>query len=201
MRRRSWVLLLVLVVVAFVPSGRVRAGDSPSKQDRGAFVGFSAGSALWHHDFPFGGYGELDDEDLGWKLFAGYQLTRHFALGGEWVDFGQLGDERLGAEASGSHLVATGLFPVAERHVLWAQLGLFAWNEEYRTSTPQRRFRFDRSGTSASLGIGYTGYVVGRRLGLRVEWVRFFSMGTQEHEFYEPTDRDLVSLGVIWNFR
>lgn len=128
-----------------------------------------------------------DETDTGWKLFAGYQVNRNFAIEAGYVDLGRAGlsstftgpvagTARGDGRATAWHVDAVGILPLNGSLALLGRVGIVA--SETRVSvggTPAGLIasaaRKDRE-TSYKLGLGLS-YDLTRTLGVRGEWERF----------------------------
>ncbi len=97
--------------------------------------GFYAGAGL--------GLTQIEDEDqgvsfednpLGWRLLAGYELNENFALEGSYVNSGTAEDTVLGenveVELSAFTFSAVGLLPVSDMVKVFGKLGFYSGEQE-----------------------------------------------------------------------
>jgi len=127
--------------------------------DSGWFIGAAAGQS------DIDASGVTFDEDSSYKLLAGYDFTRHWAIGVEYVDLGDFDVETLlGAplpagvtsslEADGFNFFGMFTYPVNDTFGVFAKAGLFYWDIEASASGPGGVARVDDDGTDFSLGLG-----------------------------------------------
>lgn len=124
------------------------------------------------------GQGEVGSEDdLGYKIFGGYQFHRNFAAE---LGYGFLLDKD-NAEVTVLELVAVGMWPLGNNFHLLGKLGFANWEIDSRVGSTD--------GTDLTWGVGAQ-FDIGRNLGLRAMWQR-----------YEADEEiDFLNVGVIWKF-
>src|SRR5918992_3831300 len=78
-------LAVAVLLGSTLAAGRVLA------QETGFYVGGALGPSTFK-EFCAGGPSVLacDDKDMGWKLFGGYRFSRHFAVEGTYIDWGEV---------------------------------------------------------------------------------------------------------------
>jgi OOP family OmpA-OmpF porin len=132
-----------------------------------------------------------DEEDTGWKLYAGAQLNKNAAIEFGYGDFGEVRATAAGGSAtveSTSLFVAfVGIAPLGETVNLLGRIGFHRWDIEAVGTAGQA----DDSGTDLTFGFGAS-FGLGKAAALRAEWERY--------EF-EGDDVDLLSLGVTFNLQ
>lgn len=137
MTRSIYAVLAVpfLAVFLLVTSGTASAGS-----DSGLYVGASVGSSQldYDDDLPDVGEVEFDDDDTGYKIFAGYNLGLiplvDLAVEGAYVDFGDFKGEVGGTGGNkldvngwtGAGLAGIKLGPVG----LFAKAGFINWDSD-----------------------------------------------------------------------
>ncbi len=149
----------------------------------GAYIGLGAGSAdydgnLFHVD--------VDDDDLGWKIFGGYRFNRFLGLEAAWLDLGEVSGRNYKVETTGFSFQGVASLPMGPVFSAFAKLGAIAWKQDNRVIGQNR----DRSGTDVSWGFGGQLRLFDNRLGIRLEWERFES----------DLSVDLISLGASYHF-
>lgn len=180
----------VVAVTLFSLSGAVFAGS-----ESGLYVGASVGSASvdYTDSDPDVGDIDFDDDDVGYKIFAGYNLGMipivDVAVEGAYVDFGEfkgdinnVGDNKL--EVTGWTLAAlagANLGPVG----LFGKVGAINWDGDLDTSLGSA----SDDGTDPLYGVG----------------AKFQLMSIQvraEYELFdlEDSDIDFFSVGAAWTF-
>lgn len=159
----------------------------------GAHLGGGWGQATYEVD---GGSARTDAEDSGYKLYAGYRVTRWFGVEAAYTDLLDGHEAAMGYEFDlavryGS-VAAVGLLPVHPRLELWAKLEAARWSADVilddGLSPPLDR---SASGTDLGYGIGFDWFPL-PRFGIRGEWERF--------DFGNVEKLDYLSFGVIFRF-
>jgi OOP family OmpA-OmpF porin len=154
------------------------AGAMAQQADTGWYLGASIGQA------------DLDiDKDTAWKILAGFQLNRTFAVEVGYTNLGEV-SEGVGplsaeAEATAWEVVGVGKFPVANQLSVYGLAGIAMTKVEGRIlGVP-----FDDDSTELTFGFGAQ-YDFSRNVGIRAQWQRY---GADE-------DVDVISLGVVMKF-
>lgn len=194
--------------------GALLAASSAAIADTGWYLGASWGGTSFNHgveDFSDGslGGGRVDDTDSGWKLYAGYQWTRHLALeagytildndyDGETTLFNSVSDgsgPRFAQGGVGVDLdeprslfaTAVGILPLGKRTAFRAKAGVHSWETDLTIFDSDGIREVGESGTEPIVGLGVV-HGLSRRWALRAEWERFLDI--------VDDDIDLFSLGV-----
>lgn len=151
-----------------------------------------------------------DDEDVGYKLFGGYQLNRNFAVEAGFFDLGHFGytattspGGTLAGDISvrGLNLDLVGTLPLTDKLSALGRLGVTSARTEgtfsasgaarvpYANPSPSRR------DTNAKFGLGLA-YQFTESLAMRVEAERYRindAVGNKGHA-------DMVSVGLVYTF-
>ena len=150
----------------------------------------------------------VDDEDLGWKGFWGYNFNKYMAIEGAYVDLGEVdGDFTVTApvpgvgksviEVDGFTVLGIGQYPVLERVDLFAKVGAYFWDAEGRitlnSGMNEAAFETDEDGTDLVYGAGAV-YEFTEHVAVRAEWERYSDVGDDEN------DVDFLSIGIEFNF-
>ena len=95
-RSRAAVVLVALLAMPFVPTSELRADERVCSNSNGEFQKCwyaGAGLGLTHVDpeGQAGGWSTNDDQDSGWRLFAGYQFKPLWSVELAYVDGGEAG--------------------------------------------------------------------------------------------------------------
>jgi OOP family OmpA-OmpF porin len=168
-------------------------------QDVGFYVGGSLGYSTVDLDtgsLAAAGMTTLssDDNDTGWKLFAGYQFHRNFAVEGTYYDFGKFSANgvvtgtadpaSVSTRLKGWGLAGVGILPLQQNFSLFGKLGGF-WSDSKASATAGRfAAAVDDSSSEWLLGVGVS-YNFSRNVGVRAEaeWVgsdtALYSVGLQ----------------------
>ena len=230
--RTSGVLSLAILSATFAPIAVAQVGaGGPGGSGGGASgPGAMAGHSGWYGGFSIGqsraniedaritngllGAGftstsiSKDERDTGYKVFAGYQINRNFALEGGFFDLGRFGFTATTAppgtlngsiKLRGLNLDAVGMLPIADRFSVFGRVGL---------NYAQARDSFSGTGlvtvTNPSPTKSQTNYKAG--LGLQYDFSTTLGMRL-EAERYRVNDAvgnrgdiDVFSLGLIYRF-
>lgn len=118
-----------------------------------------------------------NEEDVGFKIFGGYQFTRNLAAE---IGYGMLFDKN-DVEITALELVAVGIFPLANQFSLIGKLGLANVEADTRFGSEDK--------TELTYGFGVQ-FDMSRNLGLRALWQRY---DTDE-------EVDWITIGALWRF-
>lgn len=199
-RRRLWRAALVSggCALAFA-AGPVLAGNF--------FVGTTLG------EVDIGDYelesvsSDLDDTDFGYRVFAGWRFNKYFAIGGGYVDLGEL--EARGnsidepnftdtIEADALEAWVAGFLPISERFSLFGTLGAFNWDQEVDYADDNGTFSGDSDGTGMTYGVG-ANYAITERFGVHAAYSWYPEVGDLDDTGHE-NDRDFYGIGFTWLF-
>lgn len=218
--RRRFGQLPVALMLAFLLSGG-GLFPRPAQADDGSwYMGVSVGASKSAADaaeldanlaaLGYSTTSTLDDTDIGWKLFGGYQWNPNLAVEAALVDLGQVTSRISGNfgdldafvadvarvhpySARGISASIVGELPVAQRFRLFGKVGLFFWDADIdaRFEVGGQPISFDsKQGVDPVFGAGVK-YHINKKMALRVEWERY------------EIDRDsvqLLSAGVEYRF-
>ena len=118
-----------------------------------------------------------NEDDIGFKIFGGYQFTRNIAAE---LGYGMLFD-KSDVEVTALELVAVGMFPIANQFSLIGKLGLANVEVDNPGAADDK--------TEITWGIGVQ-FDVSRNLGVRALWQRY---ETEE-------SLDWLAIGAVWRF-
>lgn len=183
----SAVAVSFLAVFLLMISSTASAGS-----DSGIYVGASVGSSQldYDDDLPDVGDVDFDDDDTGYKIFAGYNLGLiplvDLAIEGAYVDFGQFKGEVGGARNdeldvtgwTGAGLAGIKLGPVG----LFAKAGFINWDSDADLVG-------DDDGTDPLYGVG-----------ARITLFSFQVRAEYERYDLDRFDIDYFSLGAAFTF-
>lgn len=167
--------------------------------DTGFYVGGSVGWAYMDvepskfvDDSPFDDF-NFDDDDFGYKVFAGWQILSLLAIEGGYVDFGEVEDStpvgRTRVSTDAWDLFVVGNVPLGFVD-LFAKIGVVDYDTEVKLRGDSQSFNGDESGTEAAYGIG-----AALELGsfaVRGEWEYF--------DASELKDLSMFSVGLTYQF-
>ena len=156
----------------------------------------------------------LDDSDTGFGATLGYQVNENFAAELSYVDLGdvsyQASNEQanpanetltLDTSAAGPVFSLLGILPIGERWGIYGRAGLALMDSEGEATATvgdvTDRISDSTNGSNLVAGAGVN-YAVSDRFGLRLEWDRYFDVGSEE--IVGESDIDLFSLGLRYNF-
>jgi OOP family OmpA-OmpF porin len=146
-----------------------------------------------------------DDTDTGWKVFAGYQFMKFFAVEGAYTNLGEAtahsiitapvaGTVDTTVETEAWTVSALGILPLGDSFSLFARLGVNFWNADISAvgtgGGVTAAVSEDDDGTDMVYGVG-AAYRFTKNLSVRGEWERYA---------LDDADVDLWSAGVSWNF-
>lgn len=199
--------------------GLTEYGDAPMEalDPTGIYMGFGIGQAKvndwaqYSADFVNSSFGAPapvsdDDQSLGFKVFAGYQLNKYFGVEGGFVDFNDVrasstvaGPARSAyttAENDAWTLAAVGTLPVTKSVSVFAKLGASSWSSDLKTITT------NATGLTASTTEGSNGYDVFYGLGVSYAIVENMIDLRAEVERYkfDNLDIDLMTAGLAVKF-
>jgi OOP family OmpA-OmpF porin len=118
------------------------------------------------------------DDDIGFKIFGGYQFTRNIAAE---IGYGMLFD-KSDVEVTALEFVGVGLVPIAPQLSLMGKLGLANVEVDSRAGS--------RDKTELTWGIGVQ-FDMSRNLALRALWQRYET---------DPDELDWFAIGAAWRF-
>ncbi|MEH6592647.1 MAG: outer membrane beta-barrel protein [Halioglobus sp.] len=168
-----------------------------------------------------------DFDDLGWKLYGGYQFNKYIGLEAMYSELGSFGREaRLtGAvglfspaklveetEVEGYGLSLVASYPFSPSFSAFAKAGAFSWETDTKgdlgiqTGTvcaificaPVARVnKYSLDDSGIDPMYGLGMVYLLKGWGVRLEWERFTGLG---HGFESETDMDLITMGVEYRF-
>lgn len=132
---------------------------------------------------------EIEANDIGYKVFGGYNFSRYFAVEAAYFDSGVLTDELFGFDLEfgldGFLASAVGRVPVSDAFSLFARLGVASYDSKVSFGFDSQRDH--QSDLSYAAGGELT---FGERWGLRIEF-----------ESIDISDGDFYMLGVSGLYR
>jgi OOP family OmpA-OmpF porin len=174
---------------------------------QGAYVGASAGTSRADVVCDLNVSCTSDDNDTGFKVFAGFEFAPEIAVEAAYVDLGEasisgqdtgfVGATRFTFETSGVNVAAVASLPMSNTFAFNAKAGLFLWNLDATATDATGSSTLGESGTDFMVGLGGT-INFAPQVALRLEWEGFFDVGD---EFTTGTsDLDLLSAGLLIRF-
>jgi OOP family OmpA-OmpF porin len=150
------------------------AGALAQQNETGWYVGGSLGQS---DDF---------DDEMAWKVTAGYNINRTFAVEGSYTFLGELEESAFGftatAEATAWEVVGVAKFPVADRFSIYGLAGLAMVEAEVEFAGESAK---DDS-TELTFGLGVQ-YDFSPKLAVRAQW-----------QDYDITS--VISAGIVYKF-
>ncbi len=190
--------------------------------DMGGYIGLAAGQSRADIDrggidATFASLGltastNVDETDIGWKIYGGYQFNQYFAVEGGYTDLGEATfNSTITSGGSGTgngewkaysiDLSALGILPIGNQAALFGRAGLSMWDLDFEfTATGPGGTASEsdsESGASPLLGLG--GMIsVTPNLTVRAEFERHFKVGDEDTT--GESDIDLISVGLQYRF-
>jgi hypothetical protein len=164
------------------------SGIAAAGAESGLYLGGSLGTTSVDVDT---GTVEFDDDDTGYKIFAGYNFglipLLDLAVEGSYVDFGEVSSSQIGNADVG--ITAWDAFGVAGFKLgpigVFGKVGMIAWESESDAVQEE----LDDSGSDPAYGIGAR-FQLGS-VSLRAEYEIFDT---------DAADIDYFSVGAAWTF-
>jgi len=145
----------------------------------------------------------LDDSDMGWKAFLGYQFHPNFAAELSYVDLGKYnvnhvlapGTENDTVEPDAWCLSGVGSYPVSGGLSLLGKLGVCKWDDHAGETVtggavPDRE---GADGTDLTFGIGAS-YDLSEHVATRLELERYLNVSEDKGNV------DMLSLNILYRF-
>jgi OmpA-OmpF porin, OOP family len=152
----------------------------------------------------------VENNDGGWKLFAGYRFNRYLAVEGGYTYLGEYafagqviidpGTVDADFEAYDWNAFAVGILPLGQRFDVFGKLGIGYWTSKLKASgTFSGRIvqSMQDSGTDPIVAVGAR-FNLTSRWAFRAEWERFFNVG--DATTTGQTNIDFWSVGVQYRF-
>ena len=151
----------------------------------------------------------LDHHSTSYNLFAGYEITPHFAVEGGYVHLGKFdfssavsapaADMLSGRyEAKGVDAAAVGILPFADKWSAFGKAGLlYAKTSLEAGSTGAVAVSDTHHWSTGPLLGGGVGYDLTRNVSLRAEWDRYFNVGDSSTG---KGDIDQYTVGIAYRF-
>ncbi len=153
----------------------------------------------------------LDDTDVGWKVFGGYRINKHFAVEGTYVDFGEAkfttrttgpnGVVDGKGEATAYALDVLGIARPTEWAELMVRVGGFRWEVDAKQAAvidgEASSVHVDERGTDFKAGFGVS-LLVSEDVSLRLEAEGYFNVG--DDNTTGEADIGFLSIGLSYGF-
>ncbi|OHE61751.1 MAG: hypothetical protein A2X71_05565 [Thiobacillus sp. GWE1_62_9] len=160
------------------------------------YLGASVGQAT--SDITCPAATSCDDSDLAWKIYGGLEVNEYISMEFGYADMGEV--EYTGAqtgtrEVDGVTMRLLGTYALSPNFSLLASGGLNILQTDVKGTTIA-----DDTDVAWSFGLGAQ-YNFTKSLGLRVEWERYFEVGSSSFNGGTgEADIDLISAGVTFKF-
>jgi OOP family OmpA-OmpF porin len=179
------------------------------RQEMGWYIGGSFGQS--EADVDCAGTTSCDDSDTAWKIFAGYQINRNFAVE---AGYGSLGEVKLSTppfvflgtpipaanvkiETNVWEVVGIGSVPIADRFSLFGKVGIYGSDTDIDVNFPGFGSTGD-SDDNVDLTFGFGArYDFTRNFGVRAEWQRYGDVSASD---FGESDVDVLSVGIVFRF-
>ena len=198
MRGDKKVLLAAMLGAAVMAAPAVSMAQA--RGDTGWYAGITVGQTDVK-DVDCGGL-SCDKKDTAFRILGGYQINRNFAAELGYHDLGKVTFSGSGVSANIKanvwELVGIGAYPFANQFSGYGKLG--AYHGEAKLSASIAGLgsgSLKETNTDLTFGLGVQ-YDVSRELGIRGEWQRYGKVGGGA---IGKSDIDVISVGVVWNFR
>lgn len=123
-------LLAVILPAAFLA---ISAPAVAQQSDAGWYIGGSYGMTTFDLSGVPAGV-SVDDSDSGFKIFGGFQFTKHWGAEVGYVDFGKVSVSGAGASGdlgvTAMTLAGTGTLPLGQNFALLGKVGMAMWDAE-----------------------------------------------------------------------
>ncbi|HWQ40233.1 MAG TPA: outer membrane beta-barrel protein [Burkholderiales bacterium] len=171
------------------------------------YIGASVGASMasdFCDDEPGVTLIDCEDQDAGFKLFAGYQFNANFAAEAAYVNLGEISGRGsflgtpfdLKFQASAMTVQGVGILPFREG-ALFGKAGLSFWNLDTRGIVAGAPGSASDDGVDVTIGLGAQ-FAIGGNLGIRAEWDFFPDFGDDDTG---EEDIHLFSVGIVVWFR
>ena len=133
---------------------------------------------------------DFDDEEFGYKAFAGYQFHKNFAVELDYLDFGEPDENISGVDLKIEDLYAVALYgvgklPLSEQFELFVKFGAAYWEGDAKASVMGASASSSEDGTELAYGLGAS-YAFTDQYAVRVEY-----------EEIDVDSDDLSTLGLL----
>ena len=173
MKMRIAVMLVAL-------AGAAAANPAAAQYSLGEEPGFYAGLTL----------GINGDDETAWRLLAGYQANRNFALELGYHDLGKHNIAGFPLESDAVEVLGVGRLPLNEQAALYGKLGGYRSTSKGGGANEQQ--------VDITFGAGFE-YALSTNIAARAEWQRYRAMGGGA--IGQTSDMDVYSVGAIYRFR
>jgi OmpA-OmpF porin, OOP family len=163
------------------------------------YVGVSAGQASVDVACPAST--SCDDTDLAWKVYGGLEVNEYISMEVGYADFGQVeySGARTGTrESNGMTVQLVGTYAVTPSVTLIGKGGFGVLGTRVNGTVVTSGHEADTD-LEWMLGLGAQ-YNFTKSVGLRLEWERYFEVGSPAVTSTREADIDLVTAGLVFKF-
>ena len=155
----------------------------------------------------------LSENDIGYKLFVGYQFNKNLAVEGGYVDLGKpielnsvvtapsAGTLKGTIKNNGLNLDVLGILPINDAFSAFAKVGLYYSKTTFDISATggggTAAGSWSKSEINPKFGLG-ANYAFTKNVGVRAEWERYKNLG--DADTTGEGDVDLWSIGATFKF-
>lgn len=148
----------------------------------------------------------VDSNDVGFKLYAGYNILPMLAVEGGYVNFGKAkikisnGGTANGEQKSdGINLDLVFNAPIETSPLtLSARIGAYSLHTDSSLTGPGGSLSDSSNTTGLHFGIG-AGFALSKQAAIRLEAERYQDVGDDNHNAFK-SDVDLISVGFVYTF-
>jgi OOP family OmpA-OmpF porin len=165
------------------------------------YLGASAGQSTFDIECEAGF--SCDDTDIGWKVFGGLEMNEYISMEFGYADFGKAkvkdATSSASAEVNGMTVQLIGTYALNPSFTLIGKGGFGILHTDVKGTDAGTPFNMEDTDLEWSLGLGAQ-YNFNKAVGLRLEWERYFEVGSPEADSTGEADIDLISAGVVFKF-
>jgi OOP family OmpA-OmpF porin len=131
---------------------------------------------------------EFNEDDLGWKVFGGYNFIKYFGLELGYYDMGKPSSDQGEVKLKGAALAARGILPLGKHFEFSARLGYMAWDASVSGDEGE-------DGADLTYGLG-AAVIIGSHAEIRLEY-EIVDAGASD---VDRIDIEIISLGAAFRF-
>jgi OOP family OmpA-OmpF porin len=144
-----------------------------------------------------------DETDTAWKVFGGLEVNEFISLEIGYADFGEAtandATYSASAEVNGMTVQLVGTYMLNPSFTLLGKGGFGILHTDVKGTDTGVAFTVEDTDLEWSLGLGAQ-YNFNKSVGLRLEWERYFEVGSPDANGTGESDIDLVTAGVVFKF-
>ena len=135
----------------------------------------------------------FDEDDIGWKIYGGYNFIKYFGLELDYRDMGSFAESGSpsSADLTAAALSARGILPLGKHFELSARLGYMAWDLKGDNTVSDDDF-------DLTYGLG-AAFIIGSHVEIRLEY-EILEFTASEGTNATDVDVDTISLGAAFRF-